>query len=288
MMPREGMVAVVTESTADLPPAMADELGITVVPLKMRIGERTYADGIDITTEQYYRMLGSLPTSPVVIDPTPSELIRVYTRLSTSTKSIVSLHTSSKLGGTYASAIAAREAVFARAQVEVIDSQSASFGLGFLAISAAQAARDGAGVREIANLVRRIIPHIHITFCVETLEYLQRSGRLERIPGAIGSVPNARPLLKVEDGEIHPVERVRTRAKALERIYEFIELFPTIDRMALMYTSSPEDAETLQRRIEPFVAADKVTVARTGPVLAAYLGPGAIGAIVDQGMHSSF
>ncbi|MCL5026996.1 MAG: DegV family protein [Chloroflexi bacterium] len=288
MTPREDAVAVVTDSTCDLPPSIVKSLGITVVPLKVHFGAKTYLDDVDLTADQFYELQKTSSVIPATSQPSVGDFIKAYTKLSITTKSIISIHLSSKLSGTYNAAMMAREAVFTRCQVEVIDSQSASLGLGFLAMTAAEAANNGANLRDIANLVRRVIPQIHIMLFVDTLDYLQRGGRIGRAQAFVGSVLNVKPLLKLEDGEIQPVERVRTRAKALERLYEFIELFPHIERMALVYSTVSDDIDVLMRRIEPFVPAEKVMVGQLGPVLGAHLGPGAIGVIVDQGTHNAF
>lgn len=288
MTPREDTVAVVTDSTCDLPKSVADSLGITVVPLKVHFGDRTYLDGVDLTADQFYKLMASSGVTPTTSQPSVGDFIKVYTKLSATTKSIISIHLSSKLSGTYNAAVMASEAVFTRAQVEVIDSQSASLGLGFLAMTAAEAASQGSSLRDITTIVRRVISQIHITLFVDTLDYLQRGGRVGRAQAFVGSVLNVKPILKLEDGEIQPVERVRTRAKALERLYEFIELFPHIERMALVYTTTPEDIDALMRRIESFVPSNKIMVGQLGPVLGAHLGPGAIGVIVDQGMQNIF
>jgi DegV family protein with EDD domain len=288
MMQSEGLVRIVTDSTSDLPPAVAKELGITVVPLSVHFGDKTYKDGVDLSPDQFFSILTTSSVHPTTSQPSAGDYIKAYTQLSATTKSIVSIQMSSKLSGSYGAAMMARESVFTRCQVEVIDSLSASLGLGFLAISAAEAANQGASLREVTSLVRRLIPHIHIMLSVDTLEYLERGGRIGRAQAFLGTMLNVKPLLKIEDGEIHPVERVRTRAKVLERLYEFVELFPHIERLAIVHSHTPEDAEMLIRRIEPFVPREKVMVAQYGPVLGVHLGPGTLGVIVDQGTESPF
>ncbi len=288
MKPTEETVAVVTDSTCDIPPALIREMGITVVPLTVTVGGKSYLDGVDLSPEEFYRLLATHPDNVSTSQPSVGDFVQAYTRLCSSTKSIVSLHISSKLSGTFNAAAAARDAVMARCQVEVIDTQSASLGLGFPVLTAAEAARRGEGLKEVAAAVRRVIPHIHLTLFVDSLEYLQRGGRIGRAQAFLGSMLNVKPILKLEDGEFQPVERVRTRAKALERIYEFVELFPSIERIALLYTTTPEDAETLARRIEPLVPREKLLIAPLGAVTGAHVGPGIVAAVVDQGAQSPY
>ena len=165
---------------------------------------------------------------------------------------------------------------------------SASLGLGFPVLTAAEAAKRGESLKEVAAAARRVLPHIHITLFVDSLEHLQRNGRIGRAQAFLGSMPNVKPILKLEDGEFQPVERVRTRAKALERIYEFVELFPNIERLALVYTTTPEDVETLARRVDFLVPPGKLIIAPLGAVTGAHVGPGTVAAVVDQGSQSPF
>jgi DegV family protein with EDD domain len=285
---RESRVAVVTDSTCDLSPAVLTALGITVVALKVRIGGQEYMDGTKLSQEEAIRLQSSHKEDVVTAEPTVSEFVKVYSNLANFTKTIFSLHISSKLSGTYAAALAAKQAVHTRCQIEVVDSQSASLGLGFLAMTAANAANEGASLREVTNIVRLLIPNIYIMFCVDTLDNLLKGGRISRAQAFVGNMLNMKPLLKVEEGEIHTLERVRTRAKALERLYEFVELFPTVERVGFVHSTSPEDVEALIKRVEVFVDPRKITVARYGPALGAHLGPGALGIVVDQGASSPF
>src|SRR5439155_4401229 len=134
-----------------------------------------------------------------------------YRQLCADGSSVVSIHISSKLSGTLHSAKMAADALGPDCHVEVVDSRSASLGLGLIVIAAAEAASAGADEREVVSLVGKLAPHVHIHFFVDTLEYLQRGGRIGRARALLGALLNIRPILKLEDGEIHPVERVRAR-----------------------------------------------------------------------------
>jgi DegV family protein with EDD domain len=279
----EGRIAIITDSTCDLPSSMASSLDIKVIPQKIKIGSRDYIDGMEMAYEALAPMQASRNRSIRTAPPSAAEFTKLFSELTSDTREILAITISSKLSGTYAAAVTAKNMLLGRCQVEVIDSQSTSLGLGFLAESAAKAAMDGARLRDIASLIRLHIPHIHVMFCVDSLDYLHQSGRFAKMRAIAGSILNIYPLLKLEDGEIQAVERVRTRAKALERLYEFIELFPSIERVGFVHSASSEEVDALVKRTEPFVPSDRVTVARCGPALAAHIGPGALGVIVDQG-----
>jgi DegV family protein with EDD domain len=278
-------VRIVTDSTADIPPELAAELGITVVPLMVHFGSRSYRDGVDITPSEFYQKLRASADLPKTSQPSVGAFEEVYDRLCAETDAILSIHISSSLSGTYGSALLARDSVRNRCTVEVLDSRLASLGLGIVAITCARMAREGVGLRELTVHAKRMIPNVHITFMVETLEYLQRGGRIGRAQAFLGSLVNIKPLLKIEEGEVRPVEKVRTRSKALDRLVEFVELFPRIEELGLIYSTTPDDAEVLLRRIESLVPRDRVIVSQVGPVVGTYTGPGVLGLVVSQGVE---
>jgi len=278
-------VRIVTDSTADIPPDLAAELGITVVPLQVHFGNQSYRDGIDITPDEFYQRLRVSPDLPKTSQPSVGAFEEAYERLCSETDSILSIHVSSSLSGTYGAALLARDSVRNRCTVEVLDSRLVSLGLGILAINCARLAKQGVGLRDLTHHAKRMIPNVHITFMVETLEYLQKGGRIGRAQAFLGSLVNIKPILKIEEGEVRPVEKVRTRSKALDRLVEFVELFPRIEEIGLLYSTTPEDAEVVLRRIEPLVPRDRVIVGQIGPVVGTYTGPGMIGLAVSQGVE---
>ncbi len=278
-------VRIVTDSTADIPPDLAADLGITVVPLQVYIGDKSYRDGVDITPGEFYQRLRASPSLPKTSQPSVGAFEEAYERLCSETDSILSIHISSSLSGTYGAALLARDTVRNRCTVEVLDSRLASLGLGIIAMDCARLARDGVGLRDLTHYAKRMIPNVHITFMVETLEYLQKGGRIGRAQAFVGSLVNIKPILKIEEGEVRPVEKVRTRSKALDRLVEFVELFPEIEELGLIYSTTPEDAELILRRIEPMVPRDRVIVSQIGPAVGTYMGPGMLGLVVSQGIE---
>jgi DegV family protein with EDD domain len=283
-------VRIVTDSTCDLPPELVREYNITVVPLFVHVNGETYLDRIDITPEEFHRRLAtwSPGSTPLSTSHPPSEAFEdVYKRILKEGESIISIHHSARLGGTYHTALQARNAILApTSQIAVIDSLSASFGLGIIALEAAKRARHGAHHSELVSIVNRMIFQTHVIFFTETMQYLYQSGRINsKAQAALGPTPatNFRPLLRLEDGYIVPFERTRTRTKAIEGLCEFIEDFPHIEEMAIMHSNSPNDVETLLNRVAPIFPRERAFVCLFSPVLAAHLGPGAMGVTVYEG-----
>lgn len=283
-------VRIVTDSTCDLPAELVREYNITVIPEFVHIGNETYLDRIDITAEEFHRRLASWTPAAGALTTShpPSETFEdVYKRILKEGESIISIHHSAKLGGTFQAAVQARNNILApSSQIAVIDSQSASFGLGFIALEAAKRARQGIHHSELISVVNRMIFQTHVIFFTETMQYLQHSGRINsKAQAALGPTPatNFRPLLRLEDGVIVPFERTRTRTKALEGLCEFIEDFPHIEEMAIMHSSSPNDVETILNRVAPIFPRERAFIGLFSPVLAAHLGPGAMGVTVYEG-----
>ncbi len=283
-----GQVRIVTDSTADLPPELAAELGISIVPLQVAFGSETYRDGIDLTPGQFYERLASSSVLPRSSQPSVGAFEEEYDRLCRETDSIVSIHISSSLSGTFNSALLARDRFRNRANIEVIDSRLVSMGLGLAAIECARLARQGADLKTVAQHAARVLPNIHVHFIVDTLEYLQRGGRIGRAQAFLGSLLNVKPVLKIEEGEVRPVEKVRTRAKAVERLVEFVELFSDtsgIKDLCILYSTTPDDVEHILSRIAPIVPRERTLVSQVGPVVGTHVGPGVLGIAVSQGVE---
>ncbi len=283
-------VRIVTDSTCDLPAELIREYNITVVPMFVHIGNEIYQDRINLSAEEFHRRLPSWTANGTSISTShpPVELFEdVYKRILREGESVISIHHSAKLGGTFQTAVQARNNILApTSQIAVIDSLSASFGLGIIALEAAKRAKSGAHQAELVSVVNRMIFQTHVIFFTETMNYLQQSGRInQKAQAALGPTPptNFRPLLRLEDGLIVPFERTRTRTKAIEGLCEFIEDFPHIAEMAIMHSNTPNDVDTLLNRVAPIFPREQSYVCLFSPVLAAHLGPGAMGVTVYEG-----
>ncbi len=278
-------VRVITDSTAYFEPGVAERLGITVLPLNIHFGDESFREGIDITAEEFFRKLRHTSIMPTTSPPSLSDFQRAYEELiRQGADEIIAIHISSKLSQTYQVAKAATEPFLGRCRITVIDSLTTSLGLGILAEAAAKAAAQGMVMEDIVRLIRGMIPHVYIVFFVETLDYLERGGRIGKAQALLGTMLNVKPLLIVEDGEIIPLEKVRTRAKAIDKLFEFVAEFAHIEKMAILQSEFTNDTQLLIEHIHTVFPDMEVPVLTYGPVLATHVGPDTMGIIAYEGM----
>ncbi len=269
-------IKIVTDSTADIPSALAKELGITVVPLYVRFGDETYRDRVDITEDEFYQRLVKDPIHPNTSQPTPQDFTNVYQELSPQAAGIVSIHISGKLSGTCNSALQAKEVVATECPVEVVDSETVSMGLGLLAIEAATLANSGKGLQQVVEEVKALISNTHVWALFDTLKYLALGGRIGKAKALLGAVLNIKPVLVVKDGEMAPAGQVRTRAKGIDVLCNFVNKVIDIQDLAVVYSTTPDEAQILADRIGAMFDKDRIRLARLGPTLGVHAGPGAL------------
>ena len=271
-------VRVITDSTADLPPEMAAELGIEVVPLNVHFGTDTFRDGIDLSADEFYQRLVASARPPTTSQPSVGAFLEVYQKaLEGGADGIVSVHISAKLSGTWNSSVQAREQLEDPSRVEVADTGQASMGLGWVAVAAARAAQAGASLEEVAREARSTAEQVRVLFLVDTLEYLQKGGRIGKAQAMFGSVLSIKPLLTIEEGEVHPLERVRTRGKAVARLVQLVQEAAPLQSLAVLHTTTEDEARALAERLGPCVPGGEVVVGRLGTVVGTYAGPGLLG-----------
>jgi len=279
-------VRIVTDSTAQLDPDLAQELGVTVVPLEISFGAQKLREGIDLTMDEFFRRVAHSPVMPTATAPTVEEFRQVYAVLNRATDQILSLHVSSKLNRTCRHARIAADFLLGRCEIEVLDSWTISLGLSILVQAAARAAMEDVTLDEIVRLVRGMIPHVYAVFFTDTLEYLERDQHLSKSQALLGTMLGIKPFLAVEEGEILPMEKVRTREKAIDKLVEFVAEFSRIEQIAVVQSPSRagKDARLLLDRLQssfPDYDFDTITY---GPTLGTYIGPCSLGLIVYEGM----
>jgi len=269
-------VKVVTDSTADLPPQIAEELGITVVPVYLRFGEKVYRDGVDISQDEFYQKLVEGPIHPSTSQPTPADFTEVYRKLSQEADGIVSIQVTSKLSGTYNSALQGREMAGVRCHIEVVDSLSVSMGLGLIAMAAARLAEAGESLQRVIEEIRQAIPCIRILGVFDTLKYLLLGGRISKAKAIMGSVLNVKPLLTMRDGELCLAGLARTRSKGIERLFNLAKDALNIQELAIVHSTTPDEAGSLKERIASIFDKKQIHIARLGPALGVHGGPGTL------------
>jgi DegV family protein with EDD domain len=279
-------IKIVTDGTADIPAELAREFGIEVVPLLVHADDKVYRAGIDLTDEQLYDMLISGHPRFKVSSPSSAVFEQLYRRLVGDADQVFSIHLSTHLGSIYANTVQARSKVPASTtRIDLVDSKSASTGLGSVVLAAARAARDGATPDEVSRLINAMVRHTHVCFFVDTMEHLESAGRLTITGSVLGSMQRIKPLMILDEGEIVPYERTRTRAKAIEGLFTFIEDFPRVQEVIVLFATTPEDVEKLLEKVDPIFPREKVQIARFGPGVAAHLGSGAMGVTVFEGFE---
>ena len=276
-------VKIVTDSTCDFTPLMAQELGLTIVPLQVVFGEVSYREGIDITAEEFYEMLVKSRQLPTTSAPSVGDFQETYERLLEETDSILSIHLSGKLSATVRIAQAAADAINKPGRIAVLDSQSISVGVGFAIIEAERAIRAGAGLQEAKAAAESVPPRLYIQFMLDTLEYLRRGGRIGRARAYLGTMLRIKPILSVREGEVFPVERVRTRVQGVERIIQSAVRHQNVRMAAVAHSTTPDEAELIRGRLAMAFPHAEVFTIRFGPVIGTHGGPGTIGVGVVEG-----
>lgn len=274
-----GKVVIVTDSTADLPRSAYEELGVRFVPLNVHFGEETFFDAVTMSSDEFFDKLISSSHHPRTSQPAPGDFLNLYRELADQAEAIVSIHLSSRLSGTYESAILAKSMLPGN-RIEVIDGRSASMGTGLIVIEAAEAARQGLPVEEVVARARRVADAIKIYFAVDTLEYLRRNGRIGRAQAMLGNLLNIKPVLTLEDGLVAPLDKVRGRSKVLPRLVEAVESAIPPGRnlaMAVLHSRALEGAEALAVEIESRYRVVRKLVGQVGPVIGVHTGPGLVG-----------
>lgn len=274
-------VQVVTDSGADLTPEMREQHGIHVVPLTIHFGAQEFRDGVDLSPDAFYERLTQAQGDllPRTTQPSPADFERVYRPLVEAGHAVVSIHLSSQLSGTYQSAALAAKEV--GGQIHVIDSRSASLGVGLLALQAARLASAGHDGLVVKGAVEALVAHTHVFFSVDTLEFLQRNGRIGRAQAFVGSLLNVKPILSLVEGVVHPVERVRSRGRAVARLVSLAEEAARnrAVRVAVVHGNDPEGAARLAEQVRERLQVEELLVAPLGPTIGTHAGPGTFGLV---------
>ena len=277
------VVRIVTDSTSDISADTARGMGISVIPQNVHFGTRSFEDNVSITPDEFYRMLAASPELPRTSQASPGRFKQVYDELGRDADGIVSIHISSKLSGTCNSANQGASAATSDCPIEVIDSGQASMGLGSVVMAAAELANQGASQSQVIDAAAGTARRAQCLCLFETLEYLQKGGRIGKAQALVGSMLKIKPMIIVRDGEVHPLGKARTFPRALARMKEQVRKFAPVDSLAVMHSTTPHVArevaddlrDMLPRGSEPYIA-------RFSPALGVYAGPGAIGIALIQ------
>ncbi|MDD2251950.1 MAG: DegV family protein [Dehalococcoidales bacterium] len=269
-------IRIVTDSTADLPPELAREHGIEIVPAYILLGGKTYRDGVDISQDELYRRMVEMEQTPTTSQPPPADFAEVYRSLLRDVEHIISIQVTGKLSGIYASALSARDVLDEGNRIHVIDSQLTSMGMGMLAVLAGQLAKAGNTAERIVEEIKTAINNTHIWATFDTLKYLHRGGRIGKAKALVGSMLNIKPLLTMRNGEITPIGVARTRKRAIDRLVELASSVSSIADMAIVHATTPDEAIEMKNSLSQINPAQQASISRLGPALGVHGGPGTL------------
>ncbi|OYD06430.1 DegV family protein [Paludifilum halophilum] len=279
-------VQVITDSTADIPKDLVEKLGITLVPLKVHLEGQSYLDGVTIEPQEFYRKLAESEEMPTTSQPSPVDFVEAYREAAKDGETdIISIHLSSSFSGTYQSALLAQSMVEDEFKVTVIDSKTASYAIGMIVVEVAKAAQAGHSLDECVAVANRMIEEEQVYFLVDTLEYLQKGGRIGKASAMVGSLLNIKPILSIDrEGVIFPIDKVRGKNKANTRIIELLKQNTVSDRSyraGILYTDNREEAEKWAERLQENIPSLEETVfAEIGPVIGSHVGPGTVAVVL--------
>ena len=272
-------IAILTDSTAYIPNDLVHKYGIHVAPQILIWGEETIRDGIDILPEAFYERLKTTTVMPTTSQVTIAYFHELFQKLTAEGKQILAILVSSKLSGTISSAVQAKELV-PQAQIEIVDSLSTAMALGFQVLAAARAAEAGRTFTQVAEIARSGAAHTGVVFAVDTLEFLHRGGRIGGAARLLGTALNLKPVLELVDGRIEPVEKIRTKAKALARLLDIVEERvkgkPNL-RVATIHAAAEAEAKQLLEQAVTRLKPVETIVAEASPVVGNHAGPGTVG-----------
>jgi DegV family protein with EDD domain len=272
-------IRIVTDSTSDLPQSVIDRYGIVVINNYINMQGKSYLDGIDISRQEFYQRLPGCNPSPTTSGPGIDTYVRTYQRLAEEGASeIISIHVASEFSNlTNTAILAARE--IPELPVTVIDSKQVSLGLGCQVIAAARAAAAGCPVEEIRELVVEMISRVYIFAVLDTLEYLQRSGRVSRVMSGLGNLLQVKPVITVYNGLVN-IDRERTLKKATQRMIELAERIAPLEHISLVHAHALERLENLRSIIDYLIPNDKQSYSEeVTPIIGVHVGPGTVGMV---------
>lgn len=271
---------IVTDSTADLPPALASELAISVVPVNVLFGEESLRDGVEISSAEFFRRLERAGRLPTTSQPSAGAFRSTYEELiAAGATEILSIHVSEKLSGTAESARQGTRGLLG-VRIEVVDSATVSAGLGLAVMTAARRAAAGCDLDEALAAVRDQLARTRLLFMVDTLEYLRRGGRIGRASELMGSLLKIKPILEVRDGEVAPLARARTRRKAIEELVDLAAGLRPIEQAMVFDATTPDDRAFLAERVRGYAVDAPVLAGTLGPSIGVHTGPGTLGVAI--------
>lgn len=276
------MLRIVTDGAADVPSEWVKEYGIDVIPVNILFGEKSYLQGVELDNEGFYKMVEETKKIPKTSQPTPHQFTEFYRKIAQKGDTILSVHVTAKLSGTYASSIAAAEEVKGDFKVFPVDSACGSMGIALMAREARKMERAGKSVEEIVKYIEGIRHKVRVILTLDTLEYAKMSGRVKTLQAALASVLNVKPIAVLREGELKMEERVRTRKAALDRVIEMgkAEFGDKPIYLAVVHARDLQSGQSLLEEAKKHFNHKEAILGDLGISIAANLGPGTVGLIL--------
>ncbi|MCL4275471.1 MAG: DegV family protein [Anaerolineales bacterium] len=276
------MLRIVTDGAADILPAWAQEYGIDTIPVNILFGEKSYLQGVELDNEGFYKLVDESKRIPKTSQPSPHQFVEFYRKIAQKGDTILSIHITAKLSGTYASAVAAAEELKGEFNVIPVDSACGSLGIGLMCREARKMERAGKSVDEIVNYIESIKSKVSVILTLDTLEYAKMSGRVKTLQAALASLLNVKPIAVLQDGVLNMAEKVRTRKASLDRVIEMAkEQYGTQPvYLAVVHARDPQSGEALLEQAKSHFNHKETMISELSISIAANLGPGTVGLIL--------
>jgi DegV family protein with EDD domain len=276
------MLRIVTDGAADLPPGWDKEYDIEVIPINIQFGEKTYLQFVELDNEGFYKLVDETKKIPKTSQPSPHQFSEFYRKIAQKGDTILSIHVTSKLSGTYASAVAAVEEVKGLFNVIPFDSTGGSMGTGFMCRAARMMEKAGKNVNQILKYLEGVREKVQIILTLDTLDYARMSGRVGTLSAALASVLNVKPIARLEDGLVNMVDKVRTRKAALERVLEMGKeaVGDQAVYIGVMQARDPEAGKSMLEKAKQRFNYKEAVMAELSISLAANFGPGTVGLVL--------
>ena len=275
------MLRIATDSTADMPPGWEKEYEVDVIPINIQFGEKTFLQGVDISYEDFYRMVDESGQIPKTSQPTPHQFEEFYKRIAKAGDTILSMHVTAKLSGTFDSAVVAARELLGKYKIIPFDSASGSAALGYMCREARLMDRAGVGIQKIIERMEAIRKSVRIVLTLDTLDYARMSGRVGTLQAALASALNVKPIVILKDGILEMSERVRTRSKALERVFELVsgEFGKRLVNVAVIHARDEASGKLLLERARSVFNFKDLIMTDLATSLTAQFGPGTVGLV---------
>ena len=277
------MLGIVTDGAVDILPAWEKDLGIKVIPINVHFGEKTYTQNVDLNLDEFYKLVDDKSNPfPKTSQPSPHQFVEFYKNNFNPGDTILSIHVTSKLSGTFASSVAAAQELQGKYNIVSFDSMSGSLGAGFMCRAAREMDRAGKSADEVVSYLESIRDQVHIVLSLDTLEYARRSGRVGTLSAALASLLNVKPIARLQDGLINMIEKVRTRKSALERVLslgkEIVGDKPV--HLGVMHARDIESGKALMEEAKKRFNFKSAEMTDLSISLAINLGPGTVGLVL--------